>query len=79
MPNVVPRYQAFVVIAVLDAVVAGATAGIAMIGLDVGTAATIALGILVFAVTLLGFAAWGVRSIGRYRESMDVRFPSPAA
>ena len=83
MPNVVPRYQAFVaipgVIAVLDAVVAGATVGIAMIGLDVGTAATIALGIAVFAVTLLGFAAWGVRSIGRYRESMEIRFPSPEA
>jgi len=83
MPNVVPRKQAFVaipgVIAVLDAVVAGATAGIAMIGLDVGTAATIVLGIVVFAVTLLGFAAWGVRSIGHYRKTLVVRFPSPDA
>ena len=83
MPNVVPRKQAFVaipgVIAVLDAVVAGATAGIAMIGLDVGTAATIVLGIVVFVVTLLGFAAWGVRSIGHYRQTMDVRFPTADA
>ena len=81
MPNVVPRSQAFVaipgVIAVLDSVVAGAIAGIAMIGLDVGTAATIALGIVVFLVALVGFAAWGVRSIGRYRTEMIVRFPSP--
>jgi hypothetical protein len=80
MPNVVSRYQSFVaipgVVAVLDAVVAGAIAGIAMIGLDVGTTATIALGIVVFVVTLLGFAAWGVRSITRYRAGLVVRFPS---
>lgn len=83
MPNVVPRKQAFVaipgVIAVLDAVVAGAIAGIAMIGLDVGTAATIAVGIVVFLATMVGFAAWGVRSIMTYRRSMVVRFPSPDA
>ena len=81
MPNIEPRRQAFVaipgVVAVLDAVVAGATAGIAMIGLDVGTAATIALGAAVFAVTLFGFAAWGVRSVGRYRNQITARFPSP--
>jgi hypothetical protein len=83
MPKVVPRYQAFVaipgVIGVLDSVVAGAIAGIAMIGLDVGTAATIAVGIVVFVATLVGFAAWGVRSIMRYRGAMVVRFPSPGA
>ena len=83
MPNVVPRYQAFIaipgVIAVLDAVVAGAIAGIAMIGLDAGTAPTIVLGIVVFLVTTVGFGAWGVRSIMRYRSEMVVRFPSPDA
>jgi len=83
MQRVVPRYQAFVaipgVVAVLDAVVAGATAGIAMIGLDVGTAATIALGIAVFLAALAGFAAWGVRSIMRFREEIVTRFPSPDA
>jgi hypothetical protein len=81
MQDIVPRRQAFVaipgVVAVLDAVVAGAIAGIAMIGLDAGTAATIALGMTVFAATLVGFAAWGVRTIMRYRARMTVRFPSP--
>jgi len=83
MPNVVPQKQAFVaipgVIAVLDGVVAGATAGIALIGLDVGTAATIALGIVVFLVTVGAFVAWGVRSIAHYRTQATIRFPSPDA
>jgi len=81
MPHVVPRYQAFVaipgVVAVLDSVVAGATVGIAMIGLGAGTAVTIAAGVAVFLATLIGFAVWGVKSILRYRTTMDVRFPSP--
>jgi hypothetical protein len=81
MPNVVPRYQSFVaipgVVAVLDAVVAGAIAAIAALGLDLGTAAAIAVGVLAFLVTLACFIAWAVRSIARYRGEMVARFPSP--
>jgi hypothetical protein len=83
MPNVVPRYQAFVAIpgtiAVLDAVVAAATVGIAALGLDLGTAASIGVGVVVFGLTLVCFTVWGVRTIMRYRAEMVVRFPSPPA
>ena len=83
MPNLVPRKQAFVaipgVVAVLDAVVAGATVGIALIGLDATTAATVAVGAVVFLATVVAFAVWGVRSVGRYREQVTIRFPSPDA
>jgi hypothetical protein len=81
MPGVVPRRQAFIaipgVVAVLDAVVTGATVGIAGLGLNLGTPASIAMGILAFAVTLIGFGAWAVRTIMRYRSTMVVRFPTP--
>jgi hypothetical protein len=81
LPDVVPRLQAFVaipgVVAVLDAVVAGAVAGIAALGLDLGTAASIAIGIVAFTVALIGFGTWAVRTIMRYRRTMVVRFPTP--
>ncbi len=82
MPNVVPRYQAFVAIpgtiAVLDAVVAAATAGIATLALDLRTAVAIGVGIVVFVVTLACFVVWGVRTVMRYRVGLTVRFPSPS-
>ncbi len=63
MPNVVPQYQAFVAIpgtiAVLDAVVAAATAGIAVLGLGFGTAASIGVGVTVFVAILTCFVVWG--------------------
>jgi hypothetical protein len=81
MTRVIPHYQAFIaipgVVAVLDAVVAGAIVGIAAIGLDLGTAATIAIGVVAFLGTLIAFAGWGVRSIAHYRSNITVRFPSP--
>jgi hypothetical protein len=81
MPDVVPRRQAFIaipgVVAVLDAVVAGATAGIAGLGLDLGTAISILLGIAAFTVALVAFGVWAVRTIMRYRSTMVVRFPTP--
>jgi hypothetical protein len=83
MPGIVPRRQAFIavpgVVAVLDAVVAGAIAAIAGLGLELGTAASIALGIAAFAVTLGAFGVWAVRTIMRYRATMVVRFPSTLA
>ena len=76
-------FQAFVaapgLIAVLDSVVAGATAGIAVLGVDLGTAASIGAGVAAFSISLAAFIAFGVRSIHGYRRDMVVRFPSPAS
>ena len=77
-----PPTQAFVaipgVVAVVDSVVAGAIAGIAGIGLDVGTAAALVLGIAFFLISLAAFVAWAIRIIARYRTELDSLFPSPA-
>src|SRR5262249_11657286 len=74
--------QAFVavpgVVAVIDSVVAGAIAGIAGIGLDLGTAAALLLGILFFLVSLAGFVMWAIRILARYRTEIDSLFPSPS-
>jgi hypothetical protein len=64
-------------VAVLDSVVAGATVGIAALGLDLGTGAAIGLGAALFLVALAGFVAFGLRTIRGYRRDLDVRFPSP--
>ena len=76
-------FQAFVaapgLIAVLDSVVAGATAGIAALGVDLGTAGSIGAGVVAFSISLAAFIAFGVRSIHGYRRDLDVRFPSPAS
>ncbi len=70
-----PRYQPFVgipgVVAVIDAVVAASIAGIAALGLDAGVAGSIAVGGVVFALTLWLFvlyartriAQWGAVSL----------------
>jgi len=77
-----PRTQAFVaapgVVAVMSSVVAGAAAGIAAIGLDLGTAAALVLGGVLFVASLGGFAAWAQRRIARSRTELDVLFPTPA-
>lgn len=82
MPNVVPQYQVFValpgVVAVLDAVVAGATVGIAGLGLDIGNGTSIVIGAAAFVLVLAAFGIWGVRSVVRYRRGLVVRFPTPA-
>jgi hypothetical protein len=78
-----PRTQAFVavpgVVAVIDSVVAGAAAGIAAIGLDLGTASALALGGVAFLVSLSLFFAWGRRQIARGLASLEPRFPRPHA
>ncbi len=72
--------QAFVavpgVVAVVDSVVAGAVGGIAVIGVDWGTAAALAVGAAVFAVSLLGFVTWGRRKMGRGRKTLSPLFPT---
>jgi hypothetical protein len=74
-------FQAFVatpgLIAVLDSVVAGATVGIAGLGLDLGTGAVIVIGVAAFAGTLATFVTYGVSTIRGYQRSFEVRFPSP--
>jgi hypothetical protein len=84
-PRSKPRtpFQAFVaapgLIAVLDAVVAGATAGIAALGLDLGVAGSLAVGSVAFLLTLAGFVAFGIWTIHAYRRDLVVRFPSQTA
>lgn len=78
-----PWTQAFVavpgVVAVIDSAVAGAIAGIAAIGLDLGTAAALALGVAAFLVSLVSFARWGRRQIVRWRRELDPLFPTAPA
>jgi hypothetical protein len=81
--NLRPHLQGFVaipgVIAVLDAVVAGAAAGIAALGLDASTGTAIAIGAAVFVLALAAFVAYAVTAINAYRAGMVVRFPTPKA
>ena len=76
-----PRTQAFVaapgVVAVIDSVVAGAVAGIAGIELGLGTLGAVVLGAALFLISLAGFFAYAWRQIDRYRQELDVLFPSP--
>ena len=78
-----PWWQAFVavpgVVAVVDSVVAGAVGGIAAIGLDLGTAAALAIGAAVFVVSLTGFVSWGRRAMARGRATLSPLFPTPDA
>src|SRR5262245_59974199 len=77
-----PRTQAFVaapgVVAVISSVVAGAAAGIAAIGLDLGTVAALLLGGVFFVASLGAFAAWAQRRIARSRTELEVLFPTPS-
>jgi hypothetical protein len=80
VPRVVPHIQGFVaipgVIAVLDSVIAGATAAIAALGLGTGTAAAVGVGIACFALTLAGFVAFAVWAVSGMRRRMVSRFPT---
>lgn len=64
-------------IAVVDSVVAGATVGIAMLGLGLSDGASLAIGAAAFVASLAGFVAFAMRTIASYRRGLDVRFPSP--
>jgi hypothetical protein len=78
-----PWTQAFVavpgVVAVIDSVVAGAVAGIGALALDLGTAASLALGGLFFLVSLAYFAWWARRAIYKFSSELKPLFPSPPA
>ena len=75
--------QAFVavpgVVAVIDSVVAGAVAAIAGIGLDLGTASSLALGAAFFLCSMAFFAIWARKQIVAYRRDLVPLFPSPPA
>ena len=79
--RVVPPFQAFVaipgVVAVLDSVVAGATAAVAGLGFGLETAGAVVLGAVTFVAALGAFVAFGVRAISAYQRDLVVRFPSP--
>ena len=67
------------VVAVIDSVIAGAIAGIAALGLDVGVGGALALGAVAFLISLVLFAAWARRTITPYVAQLVVRFPTPEA
>jgi hypothetical protein len=76
-----PPFQAFVavpgVVAVLNSVVAGAAAGIAVLGADLGAGASVAVGVVAFGLTLGGFVVFGVHTIRGFRHRLVARFPTP--
>jgi hypothetical protein len=79
-PN--PHYQAFVaapgVVAVLDSVVAGASVGIAGIGLDIGIVWSLVLGVVSFTASIAFFLIWARGKIGRFLSGNEPPlFPSP--
>jgi hypothetical protein len=83
VPGIAPvaHYQAFIaapgVVAVIDSVVAGAAAGIAGIGLDLGIAGSLVLGGAFFLASLMFFALWARGRIGGFLSGVEPLFPSP--
>lgn len=77
LPMLQPFFSIPGVVAVVDSVVAGAIAGIAAHGLNLGTAWSVALGGLAFVLSLGAFAVWAEREIARYTARLVVRFPEP--
>ena len=85
VPGIVPTpyYQVFVaapgVVAVMDSVVAGATAGIAGIGLDAGIGWSLVLGAVFFVASLTFFTFWARGRIGGFLSGSEPLFPTPGA
>jgi len=79
---VTPHLQGFIaipgVVAVLDSVVAGATAAVAVLAVGTTTGVTVVVGIGVFALTLAGFVRLAAWTVGEMRGHIIVRFPTPA-
>ena len=75
------RMQPFIsapgVVAVIDSVVAGAIAGIAGVGLDLGVVGALAVGAMFFLLSMAFFAYWARDQIGRVPTGLDPMFPSP--
>jgi hypothetical protein len=83
VPGIAPvaPFQAFVaapgVVAVIDSVVAGAAAGIAGMGLDIGIAWSLVLGGAFLLGSLTFFALWAKARIGGFLSGVEPLFPSP--
>jgi hypothetical protein len=75
LPRLQPFFSIPCAIAVIDSVVAGGIAGIAVLGLELGTGWSVALGGLAFAVSLAAFALWAQHEIARHTARLVVRFP----
>src|SRR5262245_18999391 len=77
-----PKLQPFIavpgVIAVIDSVVAGAAAGIAGLGVDVGVAPALAIGAGFFVLSMLLFALWARAQIGTVSTGLEPIFPAPS-
>ena len=77
-----PRLQPFIavpgVIAVMDSVVAGAAAGIAGLGLDLGVFGALLVGAVFFVASIAFFALWARKQIGTVSTGLDPMFPSRA-
>jgi len=75
------RMQPFIsapgVVAVIDSVVAGAIAGIAGVGLDLGVVGALAVGAVFFLLSMAFFAFWARGQVGRVPTGLDPMFPSP--
>jgi hypothetical protein len=75
------RTQAFVaipgVVGVVNSVVAGATAAVSAIGLDLGLAAALAAGVAFFVASLTAFALWARRVVPKSTDQIDTLFPTP--
>jgi hypothetical protein len=85
VPGIVPTpyYQVFVaapgVVAVMDSVVAGATAGIAGIGLDAGIGWSLVFGAAFLVASLTFFSLWARGRIGGFLSGSAPLFPTPDA
>lgn len=75
-----PKYQGLVsvpgVVAVLDAVVAGAIGGIAALASGAETGLALGIGGAAFVLCLIGFALFARRAIAAAQRTFVVRFPS---
>jgi hypothetical protein len=65
------------IVAVINAVVAGAVAGVAAMALDLGVAWSLVLGSAGFLASMGCFAAWASSRIGEFRSGHEPLFPSP--
>ena len=65
------------VIAIVDSVVAGATVGVAGLGLGLGTAGCLVLGGIGLVASVVAFAAWARKQLLRSSELLRPLFPTP--
>ena len=78
-----PRYQPFVsapgVVAVINSVVAGAMAGVAVMALDLGIAWSLVAGGIFFLASIGFFVVWARGRVGQFLSGSAPLFPTPAA